>query len=98
MTADVPTGFVVVQVRLTVQLLAPAPIMHEEGESVRVPDAPGVPGEAAKARSGAEPASPPRSSESIFPIANGVIERATMVLRASPASVAAKASCISAAT
>ena len=35
--AEVPTGFVVLQVALTVQLLAPAAMMHAVGESVSVP-------------------------------------------------------------
>ena len=37
MTFDVLTGLVVLHVRLTVQLLAPAAIVQDEGESVRVP-------------------------------------------------------------
>jgi hypothetical protein len=36
-TADVPMGFVVLQDMLTVQVLAPAAIVQEDGESVRAP-------------------------------------------------------------
>ena len=35
--AEVPTGFVVLQVAVTVQLLAPAAMVHVVGESVSVP-------------------------------------------------------------
>ena len=37
-TADVPTGLVVVHVRLTLQVLAPAPMVHEGAAGVSVPD------------------------------------------------------------
>ena len=37
MTAEVPTGFVVVHDMLTVQLPAPDAIVHEDDESVSVP-------------------------------------------------------------
>jgi len=36
-TADVPIGLVVAHVRLTLQVLAPAAMVHEEDESVSVP-------------------------------------------------------------
>jgi hypothetical protein len=37
-TEDVPTGLVVLHVRLTLQLLAPAAMLHEGDAGVRVPD------------------------------------------------------------
>ena len=37
MTADVPTGLVVVHVRLALQVLAPAAMVQEEDESASVP-------------------------------------------------------------
>ena len=37
--AEVPTGLVVLHVRLTLQLLAPEAMMHEEDAGVRVPAA-----------------------------------------------------------
>ena len=37
-TADVPTGLVVLHARLTLQLLAPAAIVHDGAVGVRVPD------------------------------------------------------------
>ena len=37
-TAEVPTGFVVVHVSATVQLLAPAAIVQDGAEGVSVPD------------------------------------------------------------
>jgi hypothetical protein len=40
-TAEVKTGFVVVQVKGILQLLAPFKIKHEAAEGVRVPDIPG---------------------------------------------------------
>jgi hypothetical protein len=36
--ADTPTGLVVVHVRVTLQLLAPAAMMHEGAAGVSVPD------------------------------------------------------------
>jgi hypothetical protein len=52
-TNDVATGFVVLHVRLTLQLLAPAAILHEGDMGVSVPDMAAVPGEAARASSAA---------------------------------------------
>ena len=42
MTVDVPTGLVVVHVRLTLQVLAPAPMVHEGAAGVSVPDGGGA--------------------------------------------------------
>jgi hypothetical protein len=38
MTADVPTGLVVLHVRLTVQVLAPAAMLHDGDAGVSVPE------------------------------------------------------------
>ena len=42
-TLEIPTGLVVVQVRVTEQLLAPDKIVQEEGDAERVPDMGGGP-------------------------------------------------------